>query len=334
MPSILILGLNPSASLTLSFSSSSPLTLGAVNRASSAHNSAGGKGQNTALALHTWLHRSDNAAACHSIDKDKSNDLSSKNEWNLRIVQTLGSTTGSQVSQRLLNACHLISQRTIELPFATRTTVTLIDSQSGQVTELIEPNSGTISAEHAEQIRREIETGVEGADALIMMGTVPPGLDSVAIYADAARVYKEKSEGKGLVFMDTSKGVVETVDKAKGAIDCVKINLDEAIDILSKMGENVEGDGEERGKKVAKRLAKRLDGVKLLGITDGPRWFVFYDQPNRTCENSFFLTIQSFLSFSSINLLAHISCTAPRQPTHPTPNRACRPTVSPPSPNL
>ena len=49
----------------------------------------------------------------------------------------------------------------------------------------------------------------------------------------------------------------------EGSIDIVKINCDEARDILKAVGKQDEVD-------LARGLASMLPGVELLGLTDGP----------------------------------------------------------------
>ncbi len=155
MPKILVTGLNPAWQKALEFKELKP---GQVNRASSCREFGSGKGLNVALVLRALGHQ-------------------------VSLVQVLGGSNG----ERLKAYCRErgIESLDVEVRSETRVCSTLIDSATGQVTELIEPFTVSLEERVLEQLLAAVEA-TSGWDALVMSGTAPTGLEP-HVYLEIAR---------------------------------------------------------------------------------------------------------------------------------------------------
>lgn len=227
MKKICITGLNPAWQKTLTFEN---LKFGTVNRASDLETIPSGKGINFARAVRTW----------------------GKAEGT--VYQFLAGDAGKKIRQGLWdeNISHISNETAGE----TRTCVTLVPGNNGNVTELIEPApfAGPMAAG---QLFRQLCTGLEHADALAICGTCPPGINEY-FYTKAV----EKARSLGRFTLIDSCQYVKTL--LEDGADLLKVNHEEICGLTG-----------------AARLddalseAFRIFRIKFLAVTDGPdcAWF-------------------------------------------------------------
>ncbi|KAJ3130201.1 hypothetical protein HK098_005448 [Nowakowskiella sp. JEL0407] len=171
----LVFGLNPTSSSYLIFHK---LAFGNVNRAHNAGKYVGGKGNNynlsnlsdslniiTDLTVFCVLIGQNFAKACWKFAK------SSK----LGLVQIIGGQSGENVSKMLTDIG--IKQYSYITKGVTRQTTTLLDENTGEMTELIEPSS-VIPRSEREEFENWLKTSVISPEikGIAMCGTFPPGL--------------------------------------------------------------------------------------------------------------------------------------------------------------
>lgn len=228
---LLAVGPNPALQKVLSFEQE--LALGGVNRAVSAEQYVGGKGQGVALALQRWAPGSSS------------------------VAHFLGGGTGEYVETSMRDAG--INQLVQHTAATTRICTTLLDV-GGRSTELIEP-SGKVTPEELQGLidqLKKLDPAEYGGVALC--GTTPPGADS--LYAEAAA---EMSPGV-LLMVDAFK----TGDVSKllttGRVDVLKLNVDEVKALTGTSS------AEEAAAKLlgGAQAHLRRPGA-LLALTDGPR---------------------------------------------------------------
>ena len=252
---------------------------GDVNRASQAYVTCGGKGQHTALAL--ARSRRDDSASNGSGDSDV---RSTASRLSVQLAQFLGGPTGDQATgflQRSFDdavaptgadgssstaAVAQLQQLTVCLrpvDQPTRTCTTVLDQSIGDMTELIEP-SAAVEPSQVDALMGLLEgaVGCQACDdddvtapplaAVALMGTVPPGAESVyskiaALLCNAIGNVSRSGSDNGesppcgagslsnstsgyratrpLVLLDAVKGVLPIL--TSGGISLLKINADE-----------------------------------------------------------------------------------------------------------
>lgn len=243
--SFICFGLNPAYQCTLKFKH---FQFGEVNRAEEAINFVGGKGQNYTVA-------------CEQLQKaDK-----------ITLVQFTGGSTGEYIknffdSQNI----HHVS---IETQGKTRNCTTLLDKNTGVMTELIEP-----SAEITAEEKKNFETAVldmfndpqNKIELISLCGSLPKGLDG----STYEFIVKNRPSGT-FVFLDVAKNV----DCLKtGNVDALKINFEEAYGLCPKDLIQNKKDIHEIGK-----VLMSLYPVKVVAVTDGPnKAYMFVRQERNT----------------------------------------------------
>jgi len=243
--SCICFGLNPAYQCTLKFNH---FKFGEVNRAEEAINFVGGKGQNYTVA-------------CEQLKKaDK-----------ITLVQFTGGSTGEYIknffdSQNI----HHIS---IETKGKTRNCTTLLDKNTGVMTELIEP-SAEITAEEKDTFQKTVldmfNDSQNNIELISLCGSLPKGLDS-SIYEFIIK----NSPKNSFVFLDVAK----SVDCLKtGKVDAIKINFEEAYGLCPKDSIKDKKNIHEIGKTLM-----TLYPVKIVAITDGPKnAYIFSRQERNT----------------------------------------------------
>lgn len=197
MKQILVSGLNPAWQKTLVFEQ---LTLDAVNRATSFHEIASGKGINFARAVSLW------------------------GKANVSVLHPLGGVTGKQIIDSM--AQEGLSSISTATANATRTCCTLMSRADGTATEIIEP-SGVISPEEYEKIMMVAEMEIRSADALAICGTYPPGIPEQC-YANLASMAAAQ---KKPVLLDAYKGIGNALSSG---VTILKINRGELLAMTGK----------------------------------------------------------------------------------------------------
>lgn len=250
-----VVGLNSAVQRTLTFSPPTGFMPGVVNRASKGVNGAGGKGQNVARRLKEL--QEDNLPA------------------DVKIVQFVGGQAGAAVINSLqLAGVGMISAHTAA---ETRTCTTLIDSRWGEVTEIVEPWSGEITAEEQSTLQstfaaelKEMEEADIRLDGVAIMGSLPQGVQP-DIYArlldalDESPIYKT---GSTRVLLDSVVGVDSVLSLGHNTL--LKLNAQELLEVAGIGKDSVSLWMEESLRTAAAKLFKRYPSLAWIGATNGP----------------------------------------------------------------
>jgi len=221
MQRILAIGLNPVLQKSLVFERFQP---GSVNRAAERYLTAGGKGIHYAMAANRIV------PGCATV------------------AHFLGGEAGRDVAARLAAAG--TPELSIDCAGETRMCTTVLCRATGTMTELIEP-SPMIAAAEAAAMREAIFARLAEFAGIGLCGTFPPGVGG-DLYAEVTR-----RKGRAVVMLDGYKGVDETL--ATGAVDVLKINLDELRELTG-----------ETDMRVAADRCRETYGIGTLALTDGP----------------------------------------------------------------
>jgi 1-phosphofructokinase family hexose kinase len=217
------------------------LTVGEVNRATSAQGYAGGKAAHVAMSARA---------------------LAASAAW----IGFLGGAIGEECAQQLESLG--IQVAAIRTASSTRVNLEIID-QSGQVTELLEPGAEP-SVEERDKLLQACVRGMREEwkpAVLVISGSLPVGLrpDFYVSLIEAARAADAK------IFVDTSGEALRQSSKARP--DFVKINRAEARALvgrpLTTVQEIVRGAGE-----VVQR------GTASAAITLGSEGLIWVEHPN------------------------------------------------------
>jgi len=260
--SCICFGLNPAYQCTLKFKH---FQFGEVNRAEEAINFVGGKGQNYTVA-------------CEQLKKSD----------NVTLVQFTGGSTGEYIKNFFdsQNIQHI----SIETKGKTRNCTTLLDKNTGVMTELIEP-----SAEITKEEKEAFETAVlemfndpqNNIELISLCGSLPKGLDG-----STYEFIVKNSPVNTFVFLDVAKNV----DCMKtGKVDALKINFEEAYNLCPKDLIQDKKDIHSIGK-----VLMSLYPVKVVAITDGPnKAYMFARQERNTSTpyKTYQYTIPNILNY-------------------------------------
>ena len=216
MARILIVGLNPAWQKVLEFDVLQP---GGVNRAQSRLEFGSGKGLNAALMLSQFGHE-------------------------VLLLQIAGGETGRRFIEFAQE--QEIQVLSVDVEAETRVCTTLIETQSGKVTELIEPFEVRPEEEVPARLLKKLELVPGPVDALLLCGTVPGGM-SPRIYLELLRATQPQ-----LSILDSYKDIEAEVLKE---VSVLKINAQEYQALCQREGIN-----------------GRIDQfIRTVLITDGPR---------------------------------------------------------------
>ncbi|KAJ1652267.1 hypothetical protein IWQ61_007360 [Dispira simplex] len=198
---ILLVGPNAASQTTLFFDSFHSYH---VNRAYKKSHSIGGKGQNCALACYKY-------GQAHKVT----------------LLQTLGGPTGEFITKVLHDkGLHHV---TVPTSGATRTCTTLLDANTGTMTELIEPTV-LLDANECQQFEdhatRLIQCGQETLRIIALCGSCPNGMTS-STYTSIA-VQKPPHT---FLFLDAVKDVRQIL--ATQQVDMLKVNGEEFLEIVA-----------------------------------------------------------------------------------------------------
>lgn len=260
--SCIAFGLNPAYQCTLKFKH---FKFGEVNRAEEAINFVGGKGQNYTIA-------------CEQLQKaDK-----------VTVVQFTGGSTGEYIKNFFdsQNIQHI----SIETKGKTRNCTTLLDKNTGVMTELIEP-SAEITAEEKQTFEKTIlemfNDPQNNIELISLCGSLPKGLDG-----STYEFIVKNSPEKTFVFLDVAKNV----DCMKtGKVDAIKINFEEAYGLCPKESIQDKKNIHEIGK-----VLMNLYPVKVVAVTDGPnKAYMFARQERDTTKpyKTYQYTIPNILKY-------------------------------------
>ena len=236
--STVIVGLNGALQKRFILPSGTSLVPGDVHRAEQVHVGVGGKGQDVAIAL-----------SCLQFK-------------NIRLAQFVGSgPDGDQVYDLLQE---MIGEDAMSLTVRPashmRTCTTIVASDMS--TELVEP-SGVITKEEKDELMAKLSFEKEGAGALCIMGSMPPGCPP-EMYADIyARVHGEST----LCLIDSVVGIeplLKTIasSKARGPT-ILKVNASELCRLA----------------KVSKRSSE-VGGIEPNELVEGVEGFLDEFQPH------------------------------------------------------
>jgi len=264
--SCICFGLNPAYQCTLKFKH---FQFGEVNRAEEAINFVGGKGQNYTVA-------------CEQLKKSD----------NVTLVQFTGGSTGDYIKNFFdsQNIQHI----SIETKGKTRNCTTLLDKNTGVMTELIEP-----SAEISSEEKKAFETSVlemfndpqNNIELISLCGSLPKGLDG-----STYEFIVKNSPENTFVFLDVAK----SADCMKtGKVDAIKINFEEAYNLCPKDLIQDKKDIHSIGK-----VLMSLYPVKVVAVTDGPnKAYMFARQERNTSTpyKTYQYTIPNILDYLEDN---------------------------------
>lgn len=242
---LLAVGLNPALQKTLVFER---WERGRVNRAGEILTSVGGKGQQFSRAASQLI------------------------PGGVSLAQFLGGENGARLSRMIAAAG--VNQLTVSVAGETRCCITVIDSDRGEATELVEPSPPIAPVEVAELSARLREVLARGEfGGLALCGTYPPGV-SADFYATLAR-----HKGNALLLLDGYKGIEATL--ATGQIDILKVNADELRSLASGGGAAVEADATEGAAPLPAVARSVLAAYRLrwLAVTAGPRTAWLFENP-------------------------------------------------------
>ena len=145
------------------------LSVGEVNRAREVHWCASGKVLNVVLALK------------HLAGTDSHNEsVSSRTSSEILGLASVGGDNGAAI-RREFNALH-VPMRWIDSAVSTRVCTTILDSATGQTTELVE-NAQPISADELERFVAAFQDEARRASVVVLAGSLPTGAPST-LYRD------------------------------------------------------------------------------------------------------------------------------------------------------
>ena len=221
MKPILAVSLNSAWQKTLNFKS---LDVGGVNRAIECHEAGGGKGVNVARVLRM-----------------------------LQLPVAVAAFVGGHTGECLRNEFRQsgVRELLVDCVGVTRCCYTVIDSEKGNATELIEP-SATITPEECGKLLSLLEESIGEFSAVALCGSLPPGVPK-DIYATIAAMAK-------------AHGVPVVLD----AVASINAVLDVGVTLLkinhAELRQLAEGDGMAARANALLGLYPRL---KWLAVTDG-----------------------------------------------------------------
>ena len=219
---VLAVSLNSAWQKTLSFKE---LKLGDVNRAFESHETGGGKGTNVARVLRLL--------GCP-----------------VSVAAFVGGFPGENLRRDFEKTG--VRPLLVDCQGVTRCVYTVIDSQHGEATELIEP-SAKISAEELSRMRSLLEEEIPRHGIVALCGSLPPGVTS-SFYAEIARMARRS-------------GIPVVLDAAND-VGCV---LEEGVTLLKINSEElsrINGDSDDIIRS-EKALLARYKGLSWLAVTNG-----------------------------------------------------------------
>lgn len=145
---ILAAGLSPAWQQILRFGRFVP---GEVNRAEDAHWCASGKVLNVAVALEQL-------------------------EARCRVVAPLGGITGRAIQEEFTTRGGRLDCRWQEVPVATRVCTTILSTEDGVTTELVE-ECAALSAQQQDDFVEQFQQAAREADVMVLSGSLPPGTE-------------------------------------------------------------------------------------------------------------------------------------------------------------
>ena len=202
-PNILCVSANPAIDRRIHLDR---LRLGEVNRALKAEPAPGGKAAHVAFVAQM---------------------LGAKVRW----LAFLGGAEGESCSSGI--AARGITPVAVRIAAPTRTNLELIDSVSGEITEILEPGP-TISNDEKHRFLEEYRAELRDLPIVVLSGSLPAGLGT-SFYADLIKAAKDAG---CRVFLDTSgEPLSQGIDAAPHLI---KPNLAEASTLLGRSINSVE----------------------------------------------------------------------------------------------
>ncbi|MEW6745685.1 MAG: PfkB family carbohydrate kinase [Planctomycetota bacterium] len=242
---LLAVGLNPALQKTLVFER---WERGRVSRASEALTSVGGKGQQFARAANRLI------------------------PGDVTVAQFLGGENGERVGRII--AADGVHQLTVPVSGETRTCITLVDSTTGEATELVEPSAEVQPCEAEQLLSRILQALVSGKiDGLALCGTYPPGV-SEEFYATIA-----PHKGKALLLLDAWKGIERTL--GTGKVDILKVNAEELRTLAGRWSEST-GEGPAKGNESIQRAAGSVFAaynLRWIAVTAGAKTAWLFEKP-------------------------------------------------------
>lgn len=204
LPRIVCVSANPAVDRRLRFRD---LSLGRINRATSAENMAGGKAAHVAMAAQ---------------------ELGARPVW----LGFLGGPVGEEFAREIRNL--RIETRSIHTRSRTRMNLELLE-ESGRITELLEPGESPSGAEMRE-MQRILAAGLErqwrGA-AVVISGSLPAGVPA-SFYGPMITAGRKSG---ARVFVDTSGRALKASLSARPSF--IKPNREEAEGLLGRKLENI-----------------------------------------------------------------------------------------------
>jgi len=226
VPKILCVSANPAVDRKIILSR---IHLSEVNRAASVHPAAGGKAAHVALAART---------------------LGAEVTW----LAFLGGPEGDLCSEQL--AKHGIAPVGVPVQGHTRVNLELCETDSGRITEVLEPGP-TITPLEAEDFVRTFRAQLTGSPIVVISGSLPQGL-TPDFYAQLIRIAKAQG---CRVLLDTSGDAL--LSSIGAGADVIKPNRQEAAVLLKSEVRDVEG-----AVQAAKQLHARGIPVAIISLGD------------------------------------------------------------------
>ncbi|KAK9764983.1 hypothetical protein K7432_007055 [Basidiobolus ranarum] len=258
---ILCIGPNPAFQTTLYFEH---FKVGQVNRARNKTTSIGGKGQNFVLATEQYGFQ------------DK-----------VTLLQILGGSTGqaleTSLRERGFHLVNVYSEKT------TRSCTTVLDDESGNMTEMIEPSErlNDDEVQHFEEVGKcLLRNGSDELLGIALCGTYPPGVTGESF----ANILSAKPK-ESIFLLDAYKDVTKILDTGK--VDVMKINREELNTLIeSHHGSSLDSND------VPSNARKffELYQVGNLAITDGPEKAYLFSNNHREYHTFEIPTLSSILS--------------------------------------
>lgn len=243
----MIVTVTPNPSIDRTVTLPSPLTRGAVHRVSSVTSQAGGKGVNVARALTLA---------------------------GVEAVAVLPAATDDPLLSALKSAG--VSYRVVPTAEPARTNLTITE-QDGTTTKLNEPGA-KLDASSVRALTDAVVEAADGADWLVMSGSLPPGVP-VSWYGDVVAVL---SSQPCRIAVDTSDAPLAALVASleRGAPDLIKPNAEELAGVLGYSPQALEAAVAQGDPEPVVAAARRLieKGIGAVLATLGAAGAVLVDQ--------------------------------------------------------
>jgi len=256
----IVFGLNPALQRTLTLSSR--LTPGAVNRGAKVELGIGGKGQDVFIAAKSM--EAELPVLAQFLGKGAEGDQLAG------LLQELAGAEGGKELEEL----------TVRSSARLRNAITLLNPESDDTTEIVEP-SGTVSEEELEEMRAALTLRFgggkgRGSPGIAVMGSMPPGCPAL-LYAELVKLC---SDEQSAVLLDVVSNVVPLLSALQGHVGRVvlKVNARELMGVVGMKTQGGSESSQSSGEHVAAAaaaLAAQLPAlspatVTFVACTDGP----------------------------------------------------------------